>query len=282
MDKTAVQATFVAAGLSRRVKDIDVLAQPSIRLFTTPVEESSLQVGVSKLGGLPDLPAGTQWPEWNGLPQSFIAQIHLDDLHSYDVQSVLPQHGMLWFFYDAQQQTFGASPGDAGGWRVLFKEHPRALKRTPAPPELPANSRFRACAIRFACEMTLPQQPELELPNFDWTDEEVHQYETLLSKFPDPADPAKIHHRMLGHPDTLQEDMRLQCQLVTHGVTSPNDPRIDELSKGASDWQLLLQVDSDEQAGMRWANAGMIYYWIKRADLQTRRFDETWLILQSE
>jgi len=130
--------------------------------------------------------------------------------------------------------------------------------------------------------MTLPQQPELELPNFDWTDEEVHQYETLLSKFPDPADPAKIHHRMLGHPDTLQEDMRLQCQLVTHGVTSPNDPRIDELSKGASDWQLLLQVDSDEQAGMRWANAGMIYYWIKRADLQTRRFDETWLILQSE
>src|SRR5436309_15893649 len=117
MDKTAVQAAFIAAGLTRQLKDVDVLARPSIRLLTTPFEESSLQVGVSKLGGLPDLPAGTPWPEWNGLPQSFIAQIHLDDLHSYDVQQILPRHGMLWFFYDALQQTFGASPEDAGGWR---------------------------------------------------------------------------------------------------------------------------------------------------------------------
>ena len=62
MDKTAVQAAFIAAGLSRQVKDVDALARPSIRLLTTPVEESSLQVGVSKRGGLPDLPAGTPWP----------------------------------------------------------------------------------------------------------------------------------------------------------------------------------------------------------------------------
>lgn len=281
MDKTAVEATFVAAGLSRQVKDIDVLARPSTRLYTTPVEESSLQVGISKLGGLPDLPAGTSWPEWNDLPQSFIAQIHLDDLHSYNVQQVLPPHGMLWFFYDAQQQTFGENPADAGSWRVLFREDLTTLQRTQAPARLPAKSRFRACSIRFANELTLPQQPELELSSFDWTDEEVQRYETLLSKFPDPADRATIH-RILGHPDTLQEDMRLQCQLITHGVTSPDDPRIGELSKGASDWQLLLQVDSDEHTGMRWGNAGMVYYWIKWADLQAHRFDDTWLVLQSE
>jgi uncharacterized protein YwqG len=130
--------------------------------------------------------------------------------------------------------------------------------------------------------MTLPQQPELELANFDWTDEEVQQYETLLSTFPDPADHATIHHRMLGHPDTLQDDMRLQCQLTTHGVTSPDDPQIAALSKGALDWQLLLQVDSDEHAGMHWASVGMIYYWIKWTDLQAHCFDKTWLVLQSE
>jgi uncharacterized protein YwqG len=282
MDKTAVQAAFIAAGLSQRVKDIDALARPSIRLFTAPVDESSLPVGVSKLGGLPDLPAGTVWPEWNGFPQSFLAQIHLDDLYSYDVQRVLPQHGMLWFFYDAQQQTFGESPADAGGWHVLFKEDLRMLQRTPFPTQLPSESRFHACNIRFACEITLPQQPELELANFDWTDEEVKRYETLLSQFPDPADRAAIHHRMLGYADALQDDMRLQSQLMTHGVTSPDDPCIDELSKGASDWQLLLQVDSDEHAGMCWATAGIVYYWIKLADLQACRFDQTWLVLQSE
>jgi uncharacterized protein YwqG len=282
MDKTSIQAAFVAAGLSQRVREIETLARPSIRLYPTAVQESSLPIGVSKLGGLPDLPAGTLWPEWKGLPQSFLAQIHLDELPSFEKQQILPPHGMLWFFYDGQQQTFGDNPADAGGWRVLFRENGAPLQRTQAPAKLPAQSRFRACSLRFACEMTFPQQPELELAGFDWTDEEVKRYETVLSQWPDPTDRAAIHHRMLGYADTLQDDMRFQCQLMTHGVTSSDDPRIDELLKGASDWQLLLQVDSDEQAGMRWATAGMVYYWIKLADLQARRFDKTWMILQSE
>jgi len=45
---------------------------------------------------------------------------------------------------------------------------------------------------------------------------------------------------------------------------------------------LLLQIDSDENAGMRWGDEGMLYYWMKRDDLQRQRFDTTWLVLQSE
>jgi hypothetical protein len=33
---------------------------------------------------------------------------------------------------------------------------------------------------------------------------------------------------------------------------------------------------------MRWANNGMLYYWIEQANLAARRFDTTWLVLQSE
>lgn len=283
MDKAGVQAALAAAGLSRLLKDIDFLSKPSIRLYATLVEESTIPIGSSKLGGLPDLPPGIVWPEWQGLPQSFIVQIHLDDVHQYDVNQVLPAHGMLWFFYDAQQQTFGEDSADRGGWRVFFKnDNLTNLQRTPAPPKLPADSQFKACSITFASEFTLSQQPKLEIPNFEWADEEQEKYETLLSTFPDPADHAAIHHRMLGNPDTIQDDMRLQCQLASHGVTDANDPRMAELSQGAMDWQLLLQIDSDEHAGMHWANAGMLYYWIRAADLQAHRFEESWLVLQSE
>lgn len=282
MDKAGVQAAFVAAGLSRLVKDIDAVSQASIRLYTTPVDESTLKIGASKIGGVPDLPPGVRWPEWKGLPQSFIAQIRLDDARQYDTDRVLPQSGMLWFFYDAQQQTFGADPADRGGWSVIFTDDLTNLKRTPAPAKLPAASQFKACSIRFASEITLSQYPKLEIPNFDWTDEEQKKYEALLSTFPDPADHAAIHDRLLGNPDTIQDDMRLECQLTSHGVTDVNDPRAAELSKGAMEWRLLLQIDSDEHAGMRWGNAGMIYYWIERADLLVKRFDNTWLVLQSE
>jgi uncharacterized protein YwqG len=33
---------------------------------------------------------------------------------------------------------------------------------------------------------------------------------------------------------------------------------------------------------MQWANAGMLYVWIRRDDLAKRRFDATWVVLQSE
>ncbi len=283
MDKAGVQAAFASAGLSRLTKDLDQVSKASIRLFTTAVDEFLLSVGASKLGGVPDLPPGTSWPQWKGLPQSFIAQIRMDDIHSYDTNGLLPQSGMLWFFYDAQQQTYGADPADLGGWRVIFMDsNPRGLQRTPAPAQLPASSQFKACAITFASEMTLSQQPKLEIPNLDWTDAEQKQYETLLSTFPNSADRAMVHHRLLGHPDTIQDDMRLECQLASHGVTDVSDPRASELSKSAMDWQLLLQIDSDEQAGMEWGNNGILYYWIKKGDLQAHHFDTTWLVLQSE
>ncbi|HLZ81336.1 MAG TPA: YwqG family protein [Ktedonobacteraceae bacterium] len=283
MDKTDLQAAFVAAGLSRLIKDIDRLARPSIRITAEEVDESLMYVGASKLGGVPDLPAGAAWPEWKGLPQSFIAQIRLDDVSQYDTEKVLPQSGMLWFFYDAQQQTFGEDPADRGGWQVLYSDGDlNALKRASAPAALPATSQFHACLLSFASELTLSQQPKLEIAKLDWTADEQQKYETLLSTFPNQADRATPHHRLLGNPDTIQDDMRLQCQLNSHGVSNVDDPRAKELMKGAMDWLLLLQVDTDDTIGMRWGNSGMLYYWITLADLKARHFNSTWLVLQSE
>jgi uncharacterized protein YwqG len=283
MDKVDVQKAITAAGLARLTKDIDLISKASIRLYTTAVDEFLLSVGASKIGGLPDLPPGTNWPQLKGMPQSFITQIRMDDVHPYDTNGVLPKSGMLWFFYNAQQQTFGADPADRGGWQVIFKDGDLGgLKRTPAPAQLPASSQFKACTITFASETTLSQQPKLEIPDLDWTDAEQKQYEQLLSTFPNAADRAMVHHRLLGHPDTIQDDMRLECQLASHGLTDVKDPRASELSKGAMDWQLLLQIDSDEQADMEWGNTGMLYYWISGTDLQACRFDTTWLVLQSE
>jgi len=283
MDKANLQTALSTAGLGRIVKDLEYIARPSIRLLATPVNESTLKPGASKLGGIPDLPSGLVWPAWKGVPMSFIAQIHLDDLQAYDEEKALPRQGMLWFFYDAKQETYGADPADRGGWKTFFLEGDLTkLQRTPAPEKLPDESRFKACSASFANEITLAQQPELEIPNFDWTDAEQGSYEKLLSTFPNPTDHAAIHHRLLGNPDTLQDDMRQECQLASHGVADADDPRADELSKGAMGWRLLFQVDSDEHAGMQWENAGMLYFWIKKDDLQKHQFDDTWLVLQSE
>jgi uncharacterized protein YwqG len=52
------------------------------------------------------------------------------------------------------------------------------------------------------------------------------------------------------------------------------------LEKGAQDWILLLQVDSDDDAQMMWGDAGMLYFWIRRQDLAQAAFGKAWCILQ--
>jgi uncharacterized protein YwqG len=282
MDKAGAQAAFEAAGLSRLVKDIDFIAKDSIRLHTKLAREYDLSIGASRIGGVPDVPPDFKWPERNEVPQSFIAQIYLDEVHPYDTHGALPARGMLWFFYDAKQETYGADPADRGGWSVLYSVDYSGLQRIAAPAILPSESQFKACTVSFANEITLSQSPKLDVPNFDWTDDEVQKYETLLSAFPTPEDHGAVHHQLLGHPQTIQDDMRLECQLASHGVTDINDPRAKELSKDAKEWQLLLQVDTDEDIGMQWGNTGMIYYWLKASDLKKSDFDDAWLVLQSE
>lgn len=92
-------------------------------------------------------------------------------------------------------------------------------------------------------------------------------------------------HQLLGHPMPIQGDMQLECQLVSHGLycgdsTGYYDPRAKALEPGARQWQLLLQIDTDEKAGMMWGDGGRLYFWITKDDLKNRRFENTWMILQ--
>ena len=45
-------------------------------------------------------------------------------------------------------------------------------------------------------------------------------------------------------------------------------------------WQLLLQVSSDDNAGMMWGDGGMVYFCIRRQDLVTGEFDGCWAVVQ--
>jgi uncharacterized protein YwqG len=58
------------------------------------------------------------------------------------------------------------------------------------------------------------------------------------------------------------------------------DPRAAALRAQAPNWQLLLQVGSEEAAGMFWGDAGSIYYWMPRDALATHDFQRAWMVLQ--
>lgn len=271
------------AGLARIQKDIDRLAQAAIRLGSHTADDAQLPIGASKLGGAPDLPPEVAWPAWKNVSMSFVGQLQLADVRPFDAERRLPATGLLLFFYDAQQHTYGADPADRGGWqvRLIAGSQPQLQRATP-PADLPAAGRFRPCALTFSRLATLPQRPEVLLPQLDWTSAERQLYDDFAATLLKGTDPTAPRHQLFGHPDTLQDDMHLQCALAANGISDINDPRAAALAKTAPDWQLLLQVDSDEQAGMRWGSAGMLYYWIEHSALRRAAMDKSWLVLQSE
>ncbi|MCL4517217.1 MAG: YwqG family protein [Firmicutes bacterium] len=263
--------------------DLAGLIRNSILMKTAVCPEDTIPVGSSKIGGLPDLPSGWDWPAWNGQPLSFICQINFEELAPYDTEKVLPTHGILYFFYDAKQSVWGFDPQDRGGWRVLFTENKTGLERTSLPSTLPEEGQFYPCKVDFSSQLTLPP-PESELFSEPLSKRDWEAYYDLLESLGLLSESSGVH-RVLGHPDQMQGDMLLECQLAFHGLyvgdsSGYNDPRAQQLRSGAKDWRLLVQIDSDDQSGMMWGDVGRLYFWIREEDLRNRQFDNVWLILQ--
>lgn len=282
-DSTAIATALTAEGLAAPLAhELAALALPAIFAQSTPLTGTP-SAGGSRLGGAPDLPPGTSWPTHTGAPLAFIAQIRLEEVAPYDVAHLLPSNGMLWFFYDAQQQTYGDDPASRGAWQVIYAPSAEGLQATPLPDALPPEARYTACALTFSTILTLPQDPSAERPGVPLSGPDQEKYEAVLASYPQPAHHSEPRHQLLGYPDTLQDDMRMECQLAAHGLpVDGSDPRTAALAPGAANWQLLFQVDSDAQAGMRWADAGMLYYWIERDALRQHQFEATWVVLQSD
>lgn len=55
---------------------------------------------------------------------------------------------------------------------------------------------------------------------------------------------------------------------------------IPEVEDDARSLRLLLQVDDDEALNTQWG-AGRLFFWIREADLASRRFDRAWVQFQT-
>lgn len=252
------------------------LRAPAIHLVTGSTS------GMSKLGGLPVADAALAWPSWQGKPMSFLGQIDLAAIPRDEVSSLLPQQGVLYFFYDQQQGTWGFDPKDRGSWKVIYRDSASAANRVPPPPGLVKEAVFKERPLTFRRIDVYPDWQDERIAALKLTDPQFDAYIDLTSSSYEDQ-PA---HQMLGYPAPIQgNDMDLESQLASNGVymgdaTGYHSPQAKALESGRSDWVLLLQLDSDDAAGMMWGDVGRLYFWIRKSDLVNRNFDNVWMILQ--
>jgi uncharacterized protein YwqG len=274
-----VRAKLMDAGLGRVADRMLGLARPAVRLSATRVHDEELAVGTSKIGGLPDLQTGVEWPAWADRPLAFLAQINLADLHPFSFCDVLPREGLLQFFYDDEQGTWGFDPQDRGSWCVRFESDVHGLVRAPGAKHFPS------CRLTSSAATTLADWNSYDFQQLGLSREDRLTYFGVLDELEAEAPEVGPLHQILGNPAAVQGDMQLECQLVSNGLYCGNasgyqDPRAKDLKPGAADWRLLLQLDSDDEAEMMWGDAGVLYFWITNESLVRRRFEQSWMILQ--
>ena len=255
-------------------EQFDPLLRSSIRITATrlPYDGANLK---SKFAGSPLLPGNIPWPTLDPRPSPlrFITQLHLADLPPL-TSIPLPLDGLLLFFYrDDEDVSF--DPRSIGSGRVIYVPQGQI---PPAPKEPPARKRpYVNSSLDFALEWTLPSDPHEY--GVDISRDALQRYAQLLQ---DLYGESPTIHRLGGYPQPIQYDMRLEAQLATNGIfvgdaSSYNDPRRIALQEGAADWQLLLQIDTDEDGpGWMWGDVGRLYFWGRRQDLVRGNFDKVW------
>jgi uncharacterized protein YwqG len=187
------------------------VALPSLRLRPTAGRRDHFE---TRLGGPPLLPVPEPWPRVDGRPLAHVGQLFLPDVGADGAALGLPTDGLLTFFYDAGEQPWGFDPADRGGWRVDWRSDLEGLSIQERPTDLDQSDLFAAVPMQPELEWTLPGFDAYELDDLSFGQDDLERVEAIVDRLTGDL-PA---HRVLGHPDLIQSEMRLECELVSRGI----------------------------------------------------------------
>ena len=256
-----------------------------------------LPAGSSKFGGRPDVPAGFVWPVFETKtldddmvkprPLAFLAQFDCARLAGLDPEGLLPRTGLLSFFYELGSQRWGYDPKDAGCARVFwFEEEPLAPAEFPQ--DLEEEHRLPELAAELSGGAGAPECQDACLAlDYPFTANDYRFFDQARRElgyaYPDNRS------QLLGWPDIIQNNMTLECELVSRGhylggswESVPQEERDALRVPSVQDWRLLFQLDTVASGDfeLMFGDCGRIYFYIRREDLLARRFDRAWLVLQ--
>ncbi|MFS0873934.1 YwqG family protein [Paenibacillus xylanilyticus] len=258
---------------------------PTAQLFLKPMSDSDISLGKSKVGGNPDLPEDLAWPKWKDYDMTFISQINLSDCPQY---MSLPTSGLLSFFYAVkpmyEDMEFHHDPTTC---RVFYFDSDRLKKlvRRDTPDGLTDLEKMKPNQVVFESKFSVPdaESAYLESLGLDWNGN-IEDFEKYWRLFLPNWSTKGYINRLMGHPDQIQGDMQVSCELTygPHKWIESNNPKIrDQVTHSALKWRLLLQIDSEEEkTGMMWGDVGRIYFWIHEDDLANLCFERVICVMQ--
>lgn len=247
------------------------LLRPAVQL----VKVGDGQLEVARLGGLPSLPADVPWPVWEGHgPLAYVGELQCEPLSHFPLDVPIPRTGRLLFFY------FDGSYDDAsavvGTWDPSSLRGARAVHVADATVSSP---RATPEGVAVYPERVMAGRPIVTAPDYEHPDlqaafRDPGQERRSFMKHPVNADdlnnallerhtgPA---HQVGGYALPVQGPVEYEvAQAALDNAVPHGDPRLDAEARR---WELLLQVDSDDDLDMMWGDVGTLYWMARPEDL---------------
>lgn len=234
--------------------------EKSIRPFVkTTAKKGKTLAWESKFGGNPYMPIGYEYPkDLNGTPMKLLAQINFEEVPDI---GMFPSKGILQFYISANDDVYGMNfdkPTAQENFRVIYI--PEVIKNNSkivtdfsfindsAEDYFPVGSESR---LSFKIEYGPVACTDFQFDKifnqsayklFD--DNEYEQYEDKYSS---------AGHKMGGYAYFTQSDPRDNSEYSDYKV-------------------LLLQIDTDDKAGIMWGDSGVANFFIRPEELKKLDF----------
>ena len=320
MNRDTILKVLGEQSFGQYAADVEAVMQPAIHIKATALaarpmeaEEGSIEafddamealpLGASRFGGLPDLPAGTPWPERDGVPMEFVAQLRLADLAGLDPLGRLPADGTLVFFYNSQWTTSDqeAEMGedeegedeegedeegeDEEGEDEEGEDEEGEDEEGEDEEGVDAGAGAACCAVLYFPEGTPLERATAPRVEYQGEyDEEprlapyIHGLASL-SFTPYTALPGGVS----PYADGALREFWQDFNAYNSSLYEPEGPANHVLGYAdAQDYigahvhgtedQLLLQVDSDDAADFQWGDCDRLYFMLTKAQLAARDF----------
>lgn len=244
--------TLLEFGLERYSAELHRDCRKAIEIDTT--EPAGEEVGLSRLGGFPDLASPDLFPvDETGLYWVFLAQLRFSDI--CEMQNYLPRTGLLSFFIDSTE--------DIEAKVIYYEGDLSKLRKVVIDPSKLTDDCDDYTATPFKVEFSnAVSMPSTYMPPEYLSSEHESAYEAFIDSMS-----ADEGHAINGYTFTQHE--------------SPEQQAADEKGGAAEEWIPLLKLGYDSDVGFCFWDAGTITFVIHREDLVRHDFSRVRAYLES-
>lgn len=281
----ALQKRIETLALDARLTEIDEAYSPGVVFRARRLSNEPGRKGESRLGGVPDLGHGADWPRFKGTPMVFLAQFNLADIHAAAPGNRLPKSGVLSFFRAVDDEYGGPRwydpESEARASMVLFTPDLDDLEPAPIPLHQVSRGKGFAsppCAIDLSRARPFPTIDSLQMSRHQMSDDEWEAYLTLSTGLILDEGDHHGRHQLLGYHDHGNSWHELSAERMANGLDqfgqlNPKDEAAKQLIRAASSWIPLVQFSSCQVADWMWGDGGSLLWLVRDTDLDQARFD---------